>query len=126
MVELCVSSAKRLWVQFPGNTHTDKKMYSLMHCKSLWIKASAKCINVNVKPDWKNRLVFFFGQRGDFPLNMREICVGHFPAQYKFILKLLYLAYEILQSNSCNYDPTFMLYIICRGPSEFGDVPHQF
>ncbi len=23
-------------------------MYSRMHCKSLWIKASAKCIHVNV------------------------------------------------------------------------------
>ncbi len=30
-------AAQRLWVQFPGNTY-----------KSLWIKASAKCINVNV------------------------------------------------------------------------------
>ncbi len=38
---------KRLWVQFPGNTHTDKKCIAWMHCKSLWIKASAKCINVN-------------------------------------------------------------------------------
>ncbi len=24
-----------------------------MQCKSLWIKASAKCINVNVNVDWK-------------------------------------------------------------------------
>ncbi len=38
---------KRLWVQFPGNTHTDKKCIARMHCMSLWIKASAKCINVN-------------------------------------------------------------------------------
>ncbi len=38
-----------LWVQFPGNTHTDKKKcITRMHCKSLWIKVSAKCINVNV------------------------------------------------------------------------------
>ncbi len=38
------------WFQFPGNTHTDEKQYILnaLHCKSLWIKASAKCINVNV------------------------------------------------------------------------------
>ncbi len=42
-------AAQRLWVRFPGNTHTDKKCITLMHCKSLWIKASAKCINVNVK-----------------------------------------------------------------------------
>ncbi len=39
---------KRLWVRFPGNTHTDKKYIAWMHCKSLWIKASAKCINVSV------------------------------------------------------------------------------
>ncbi len=39
---------KRLWVQFPGNTHTDKRTrIAWMHCKSLWIKASAECINVN-------------------------------------------------------------------------------
>ncbi len=31
----------------PGNTHTDNKCIAWMHCKSLWIKASAKCINVN-------------------------------------------------------------------------------
>ncbi len=30
------------------NTHSDKTCIAWMHCKSLWIKASAKCINVNV------------------------------------------------------------------------------
>ncbi len=39
---------KRLWVRFPGNTCTNEKCITWMHCKSLWIKASAKCINVNV------------------------------------------------------------------------------
>ncbi len=41
---------KRLWVQFPGNTHTDKKYIAwiALNRKSLWIKASAKCINVSV------------------------------------------------------------------------------
>jgi len=38
---------KRLWVRFPGNTYTDKKCVTWMHCKSLWIKASAKYIHVN-------------------------------------------------------------------------------
>ncbi len=40
---------KRLWVQFPG-THIliKEKCTAWMHSKSLWIKASAKCINVNV------------------------------------------------------------------------------
>ncbi len=37
-----------LWVQFPGKTHADKTFITWMYCKSLWIKASAKCINVNV------------------------------------------------------------------------------
>ncbi len=37
-----------LCVQFTGNTHTDIKCIAWMLCKSLWIKASAKFINVNV------------------------------------------------------------------------------
>ncbi len=41
-------AAQKVVVQFPGNTHTDKKCITWMHCKSLWIIASAKCINVNV------------------------------------------------------------------------------
>ncbi len=41
-------AAQRLWVQFPGNTHADKTFITWMYCKSLWIKASAKCININV------------------------------------------------------------------------------
>ncbi len=32
-----------MWVQFPGNTHSDKTYIARMHCKSLWIKASVKC-----------------------------------------------------------------------------------
>ncbi len=39
---------KRLCVQFTGNTHTDKRCIAWMLCKSLWIKVSAKFINVNV------------------------------------------------------------------------------
>ncbi len=53
-LEHCVSSAK---VQFPGSTHTDNTCITWMHCKSLWIKASAKCINVNVQPlMWQNHI----------------------------------------------------------------------
>ncbi len=44
----CRPLAQRSWVQFPVNTYTDNKCIAWMHCKSLWIKASAKCINVNV------------------------------------------------------------------------------
>jgi len=41
----------------PGKARTDKNVnvYLEMQCKSLWIKASAKCINVNVKIDIKFR-----------------------------------------------------------------------
>ncbi len=37
-----------LWVQFPGNTHTDNTNVYPKCTKSLWIQASAKCINVNL------------------------------------------------------------------------------
>ncbi len=48
MVEHWLSSAKGCGFNSQG-THILTKMYSLnAHCKSLWIKASAKCINVNV------------------------------------------------------------------------------
>ncbi len=41
----------RSWVRFPGKARADKNVETVtwMQCKSLWIKASAKCINVNVK-----------------------------------------------------------------------------
>ncbi len=45
-LEHCVSSAKVVG-SIPREHTYDKKMYSLN--KSLWIKASAKCINVNVQ-----------------------------------------------------------------------------
>ncbi len=40
----------RSWVRFPGKARPDKNVETVtwMQCKSLWIKASAKCINVNV------------------------------------------------------------------------------
>ncbi len=47
VVEHCVSSAKGCGFDSQG-THILMKMYNLnANCKSLWIKASAKCINVN-------------------------------------------------------------------------------
>ncbi len=36
-------AAQRSWVRFPGNTHT---CIAWMHCKPLWIKASAKYVSV--------------------------------------------------------------------------------
>ncbi len=49
VVEHCVSSAKSCGFNSQG-THilTKKKCITRMQCKSLWIKVSAKCINVNV------------------------------------------------------------------------------
>ncbi len=48
MVEHCVSSAKGCGFDSQG-THILMKMYNLnANCKSLWIKASAKCININI------------------------------------------------------------------------------
>ncbi len=51
-----------LWVHHlryivPGNTHTDKKKrIAWMHCKPLWIKASAKCVNVHLRGSvWNKR-----------------------------------------------------------------------
>ncbi len=38
----------RTQVRFPGNTYWQYKCIAWMPCKSLWIKVSAKCINVNV------------------------------------------------------------------------------
>jgi len=37
-------------MEFPGKARTDKNVndYLEMQCKSLWMKASAKCINVSV------------------------------------------------------------------------------
>ncbi len=49
VVEHCVSNAKGCGFNSQG-THIltkNKKCISWLHCKSLWIKASAKCINVN-------------------------------------------------------------------------------
>ncbi len=44
-VEHCVCSAKGCGFNSQG-THNDTIMYTWMHCKLLWIKVSAKCINV--------------------------------------------------------------------------------
>ncbi len=49
VVEHCVSSAKVVG-SIPREHMYWQNMYNLnaLHCKSLWIKASAKCVNVNV------------------------------------------------------------------------------
>ncbi len=44
----CVSSAKVVGSIPKEHTYWQYKCIAWMHCKSLWIKASAKCINVNV------------------------------------------------------------------------------
>ncbi len=48
-LEHCVSSAKVVGSIPREHMYWQKKIcIASMHCKSLWIKASAKCINVNV------------------------------------------------------------------------------
>ncbi len=46
-LSIAVSSTKGCGFNSQG-THIVTKNIAWMHCKSLWIKASAKCINVNV------------------------------------------------------------------------------
>ncbi len=49
-----------------------------MHCKSLWIKASAKCINVNVNVQWGKKVFSQPPIVQVLPLkNMREACNFH-------------------------------------------------
>ncbi len=55
VVEHCVSSAKGRGFNSQG-THMTKKCITWMSCKSLWIKASAKCINVNVNSSVQAKL----------------------------------------------------------------------
>ncbi len=43
-------------------THTDNKWITWMHCKLLWIKASAKCINVNVMHGWERISGYYIGE----------------------------------------------------------------
>ncbi len=45
VVEHCVNSAKGCGFDSQG-TRTNENVYPECTCKSLWIKASAKCINV--------------------------------------------------------------------------------
>ncbi len=54
-LEHCISSAKCCGFNSQG-THvlTKKKWITWMHCNSLWIKASAKCVNVNILQTEKN------------------------------------------------------------------------
>ncbi len=48
VVEHCVSCAKGCGFDSQGTHILMKMLITWMHCKSLWINASAKCINVNV------------------------------------------------------------------------------
>ncbi len=54
---------QRLWVQFPGNTYWQYKCIAWMHCKSLWIKASAKCINVRMSRGANNWVQHVFEKK---------------------------------------------------------------
>ncbi len=59
----------RSWVRFPGKARADKnvKTVTWMQCKSLWIQASAKCINVYrlslalaISETWSERKIWVF------------------------------------------------------------------
>ncbi len=65
-LEHCVSSAKG-WGFDSHGTHADKTCIAWMHCKSIWIKASAKCINVNVI------ISFFQGKEKEMFCNSRVL-----------------------------------------------------
>ncbi len=56
VVEHCVSSAKVVGSISREHTYCQKKCITWMYCKSLWIKASAKCIHLNVNVNECNRL----------------------------------------------------------------------
>ncbi len=56
VVEHCVSSAKGRGFNSQGTHIMTKKIITWMSCKSLWIKASAKCINVNVNSSVQAKL----------------------------------------------------------------------
>ncbi len=57
-LEHCVSSAKVVGSIPREHTYWQYKCIAWMHCKSLWIKASAKCINVNVNNNTKSNSEF--------------------------------------------------------------------
>ncbi len=60
VVEHCVSSAKVVGSTPRKHTYWQYKCIAWMHCKSLWIKASAKCIHVNVVLPPKTMLWFIY------------------------------------------------------------------
>ncbi len=73
----------RSWVRFPGKARADKnvKTVTWMQCKSLWIKASAKCINVNVtNSSFIMGFIVFVSSRRDMASQYgkgRNISVSH-------------------------------------------------
>ncbi len=64
-----------------------------MFCKSLWIKASAKCINVNVKNDRLDAtliIIFLAEYTGViFPLTLGNV-TWFYDRNFDFILKILW------------------------------------
>ncbi len=99
VVEHCVSSAKVVGSIL--REHTYKTCITRMHCKLLWIKASAKCINVN-------NLFPQFDSTKTWPRfsKMREtFCISW--TQFRKTRELL---------MSCAQLYFFTLHITCRAP----------
>ncbi len=61
---VCMSSNSREWVQFSVKVWIDQYRLYLKHSKSLWIKASAKCIHFNVL--FKYKLYLWFSPKFSF------------------------------------------------------------
>ncbi len=64
----------RSWVWFSGNAWTAKNFILWMQCKSVWMKASAKCMNVNAESF--NRKLHLWEVLGINRLNSEEKCTN--------------------------------------------------
>ncbi len=102
VVEHCVSSAKGCGFDSQEKHILMKKCIAWMHCKSLWIKASAKCINV------KPRTVHFRQEE---------------PASPAFIVRNrpIRLDMTLWQSVYC-----FVYSVVHRCPVFYLNLPTQF
>ncbi len=87
VVEHCVSNAKGCGFDSQGTQILITKCIPWMHCKSLWIKASAKCVNVNAnfKINWSN-----LGSL-DYPYTIWKNHVKIYQVWYIRLLKNVYL-----------------------------------
>ncbi len=102
-LEHCVSSAKVVGSIPREHMYWQKKCITWMHCKSLWIKASAKCINININIKYKRICFSELAPRGSLnrdPISNESRCfvplmahkhIEHFSnSSYRFYRGKLY------------------------------------